>query len=45
MESHHKDYVDPKLKMKRGGYAEKDSKRYADDWMFSICFFLSYQGT
>ncbi|CAH3151602.1 unnamed protein product [Porites lobata] len=31
MESHDKDCVDPKLKMKRGGYAEKESERYADD--------------
>ena len=30
MESHDKDYVDPKLKMKRGGYAEKESERYAE---------------
>ena len=45
MESHDEDYVDPKLKMKRGGYEEKESERYADDWMFSVCFFLSYQGT
>ncbi|CAH3182425.1 unnamed protein product, partial [Porites evermanni] len=26
MGSHDKDYVDPKLKMKRGGYAEKESE-------------------
>ena len=31
MESHNNDYVDPKLKMKGGGYAEKESERYADD--------------
>ena len=41
MESHNKDYVDPKLKMKRGGYGEKESERYADDCMFSVFFFLS----
>ena len=31
MESHDKDYVDSKLRIKRGGYAEKESERYADD--------------
>ena len=40
MESHNKDYVDPKLKMKRGGYGEKESERDADDCMFSVFFFL-----
>ena len=36
-----KDYMDPHLNMKRSRYAEKESERYAGDWMY----FLSYQGT
>ena len=33
MESHNKDHMDPHLNMKRSRYTEKESERYAIDWM------------